>query len=273
METCLGFNIECGTLAKGAGVTIMGFILFVGSVYLILTAVLGRWLGYLVLMVSFSGWMIMLSALWAFGFYSQGPDTVNLGPRGAEPTWIPLLASTNETSDAYEPFARYPQPPWEVPGPGEEVAEVQSVSGIVTDFLASQANEEADVAETDPRAITGVDFAVNSIAFAEDGDVPLAVVKRTPRGRAPVDRVAVPRRGQRPPLLLHVPGRLGDPVPDPSPVARRRRAQAQGVPHRRLGAALVRARLMVREEVGALLAQAHDVPLLDQGASSSSCSA
>ena len=33
METCLGFNIECGTLAKGAGVTIMAFILFVGSVY------------------------------------------------------------------------------------------------------------------------------------------------------------------------------------------------------------------------------------------------
>ena len=176
METCLGFNIDCGTLAKGAGVTIMSFILFVGSVYLILTAVLGRWLGYLVLMVSFSGWMIMLSALWAFGFYSQGPDTpVNLGPRGAEPTWIPLLASTNETSDASEPFARYPDPPWEEPEEGEQVAEVQSVSGIVTDFLAGQANEEADIPETDPRAITGVDFAIDSIAFAEDGDVPLAV--------------------------------------------------------------------------------------------------
>jgi hypothetical protein len=177
METCLGFNIECGTLAKGAGVTIMGLILFVGSVYLILTAVLGRWLGYLVLMVSFSGWMIMLSALWAFGFYSQGPDTpVNLGPRGAEPTWVPLLAASNATSDAYEPFASYPGAPWVVAEEGDQVAEVQSVSGIVTDFLAAQANEEADIAETDPRAITGVDFAVNSIAFAEDGDVPLAAV-------------------------------------------------------------------------------------------------
>ena len=43
MESCLGFNVDCGTLVKGAGVTVMGFILFVGSVYLILTAVLGRW--------------------------------------------------------------------------------------------------------------------------------------------------------------------------------------------------------------------------------------
>ena len=103
METCLGFNVDCGILAKGAGVTVMAFILFVGSVYLLLTAVLGRWMGYLVLMVAFSGWMIMLSALWAFGFYSQGPDTpVNLGPRGAEPAWIPLLASTGETSARYD---------------------------------------------------------------------------------------------------------------------------------------------------------------------------
>ncbi|MGI8617392.1 MAG: hypothetical protein ACR2L4_11550, partial [Actinomycetota bacterium] len=90
MESCLGFNVDCGTLLKGAGVTLMGFILFVGSVYLILTAILGRWMGYLVLMVAFSGWMILLSAMWAFGFYSQGPDTpVNLGPRGAEPSWVP----------------------------------------------------------------------------------------------------------------------------------------------------------------------------------------
>ena len=176
METCLGFNIECGVLAKGAGVTIMGFILFVGSVYLVLTAILGRWLGYLVLMVSFAGWMILLSALWAFGFYSQGPDTpVNLGPRGAEPSWVPLLASTSQTSDAYEQFAQYPDAPWEQSQQGENVAEVQSVSGIVTDFLAQQANEEAEVPETDPRAITGVDFAIDSISFAEDGDVPLAV--------------------------------------------------------------------------------------------------
>ena len=42
---------------------LMAFILFVGSVYLLLTAVLGRWMGYLVLMVAFSGWMMVLSSL------------------------------------------------------------------------------------------------------------------------------------------------------------------------------------------------------------------
>lgn len=178
METCLGFNIDCGTLAKGVGVTAMALILFVGSVYLLLTAVLGRWMGYLVLMVAFSGWMILLSALWAFGFYSQGPDTpVNLGPRGAEPSWVPLLASTDATSDRYEVFRSYPDTPWEEPAPGENSAEIQSVTGIVTDFLAEQANEELEIEQTDPTAVTGVDFAVNSIHFATDGSNEVAVAR------------------------------------------------------------------------------------------------
>jgi hypothetical protein len=177
METCLGFNVDCGTLAKGAGVVLMGFTLFVGSVYLILTAVLGRWMGYLVLMVAFSGWMIVLSALWTFGFYSQGPDTpVNLGPRGAEPSWVPLLASTGETSDRYERFRSYPGEPWKEPGTGD-AAQVQSLTGIVTDFLAEEANRELEIEHTDPRALTGVDFAVDDLRFATAGNTQLAVVE------------------------------------------------------------------------------------------------
>ncbi|HUF58839.1 MAG TPA: hypothetical protein VMR89_05050 [Actinomycetota bacterium] len=177
MESCLGFNVDCGTLVKGAGVTLMGFILFVGSVYLILTAVLGRWMGYLVLMVAFSGWMILLSAMWAFGFYSQGPDTpVNLGPRGAEPSWVPLLASTGETSDRHEAFGSYPEEPWKEPGQSN-AAEVQSLTGIVTDFLAEEANAELEIEATDPRALTGVDFAVDDVRFATVEGNELAVAE------------------------------------------------------------------------------------------------
>jgi hypothetical protein len=177
---CLGFNVDCGTLAKGAGVTAMGFILFIGSVYLMLSAVLGRWMGYLVLVVSFAGWMAMLSALWAFGFYSQGPDTpVNLGPRGSEPSWVPLLASTGETSGRYQAFTSYPGGPWEEAEQGELPSSTQSVSGVVTAFLAERANEELDIPETDPTAVTAVDFTVDRISFApaEDEKTSLAVVE------------------------------------------------------------------------------------------------
>ena len=180
MESCLGFNIDCGTLAKGLGVTVMSFILFVGSVYLLLSAVLGRWMGYLVMMVTFAGWMAMLAALWAFGFYSQGPDTpVNLGPRGAEPAWVPLLASSGETSGEYEAFRSYPGGPWKEAEGAGLAASRQSVEGIVTAFLAERANEELGIEHTDATAVTPVDFTVDRISFttAEDDRTPLAVAQ------------------------------------------------------------------------------------------------
>ena len=177
---CLGFNVACGTLAKGVGVVLMGGILFIGSVYLMLSAVMGRWMGYLVLMVAFSGWLMIHSSLWAFGFFSQGPDTpVNLGPRGSEPAWVPLLASLGETSGAYETFRSYPEQPWKEPALGELPASVQAVSGVVTTFLAEKANEELKLPDTDPRALTGSDFTVDNVAFAtaQDGKTPLSVVR------------------------------------------------------------------------------------------------
>ena len=169
---CLGFNVDCGTLAKGAGVTLMGFILFVGSVYLLLSAVLGRWMGYLVVAVTFFGWVAVLSSLWAFGFYSQGPDTpVNLGPRGAEAAWVPLLASSGETSGEYAEFASYPEGPWEEAETGELPSSTQAVTGIVTDFLAEQANEELEIAPTEDGKTS---LAVVQAHFSEGG--PLVTV-------------------------------------------------------------------------------------------------
>ena len=82
-DTCLGFNVACGTLFKGGGVVLAGFILFIGSVYVLLAAVFGRWMGYLVLMIAFSGWMIIQSSIWMFGFWSQGPDTKTTSVPGA----------------------------------------------------------------------------------------------------------------------------------------------------------------------------------------------
>ena len=73
--SCLGFAVDCDVLWKGVGVTVAGVVLFIGSVYVLLSAVFGRYLGYLVLSVAFWGWLIIQSALWLFGFWAQGPDT------------------------------------------------------------------------------------------------------------------------------------------------------------------------------------------------------
>lgn len=181
LPSCLSFNIECGVLLKGLGVTVMAVILFIGSVYLLLSAVFGRWMGYLVMMVALSAWMIMLSALWAFGLYSQGPDTQsNLGPRGRGAEWIVLKASGEAGSDRYDTFKSYPDRPWYDPSPDNEdlTASVETASAAAIAFLAEKANEELGRAETDLDAITAADFTVDSIRFATgEGPTPLSVVE------------------------------------------------------------------------------------------------
>ena len=170
---CLGFEIGCETLIKGGLTVLMAFVLFVGSILLVLAAVFGRRMGYLVLAVSFFGWMIILSSLWTFGFFSQGLETpVNLGPRGTEPAWVVEAAGT-DPEPVYEPFATYPTGKgWREPGTNDEdTASVQSVTSATQGFLAEQANEELGKSEHEPGALTTTDFTVQNIEFfpTEDG--------------------------------------------------------------------------------------------------------
>ena len=106
-----------------------------------LSAVFGRRMGFLVLLVALSGGMVILSSVWFFGFYSQGLGTkTNLGPRGSEPTWVPVesgidvsLQSTRKPTDTPPSRGR--------PPPGLD-ASVQSVTSAVQTFLVEHANEE-----------------------------------------------------------------------------------------------------------------------------------
>lgn len=198
METasCLGFNIECGVLLKGAGVVIAGVILFVGSVYVLLSAVFGRWMGYLLLMIAFSGWMIVLSSLWLFGYWSQGPETpTNLGPRGAEAAWQVLAAGIGvEGEETHAEFDSFPGAPWFTPGVTDPAfaADYQSASGAATSYLAEEANRELERHETDLDAITATHFAVDSIAFAPAADgTKLAVIEAHFLGGGPKTTVSL----------------------------------------------------------------------------------
>jgi hypothetical protein len=186
-QSCVGFEIPCETLLKGGLTTVMAFVLFVGSVLLLLAAVFGRRMGYLVLAVGFFGWMILLSALWTFGFYSQGTDTpVNLGPRGAEPTWVVESLGT-DPEPVFEAFSSYPDgDAWRVPGSNDEdSSSVQGVTTAAQGFLAEEANAELGVDEFDPEGLQTTDFTVETIRFATDGDVSLAAAQAYFAGGGP----------------------------------------------------------------------------------------
>jgi hypothetical protein len=183
-ETCLTFHIPCDTLLKGGIGTVMGFVLFIGSVLLLLSAVFGRRMGYLVLAVSFFGWMIVLSSLWTFGFWSQGPQTpTNLGPRGSEPGWVVEAAGQNVENLPYQQYESYPTgQAWQGPKPP---ASVQSVTGAIQSYLAEQANEEAGKEQFEPGAFQTTDFTVQNLAFAQTGDVSLAAAEAFYTGGGP----------------------------------------------------------------------------------------
>jgi len=187
-ESCIGFEIPCETLIKGGLTTVMAFVLFVGSVLLLLSAVFGRRMGYLVLAVGFFGWMAILSALWLFGFWSQGPDTpVNLGPRGAEPSWVVEAIGTSPQA-VREAFASFPDgEPWRIPGSNDrDTSSVQSVTSSAQGFLARRANEELGLGMHDPGAVQTADFVVQDIRFAVDGDTSLAGARAYFTGGGPV---------------------------------------------------------------------------------------
>jgi hypothetical protein len=186
--TCLGFDVACDTLIKGGLSVVMAFVLFVGSVLLLLSAVFGRRMGYLVLASSFFGWLLLLSSLWAFGFWSQGTETpTNLGPRGIEPSWVVEAAGTRpETTN--ETFASYPDPTtWRAPGTNEaDSGSVQSVQGAVQSYLAHQVNEEQGKEQFAPGAAQTTDFTVQGVRFATDGSASLAAAEAFYNGGGPV---------------------------------------------------------------------------------------
>jgi hypothetical protein len=126
---------------KGVAVIVCAFILFVGSIYVLLSAVFGLRMGYLVLAVGFFGWMIIMSALWAFG----APGTPrNLGPRGYEPHWQVVAAGTGTAVRSKFPIStRYPGSPWHDPD-AKALPSVDSVKAVMQNYLQGLAVKELE---------------------------------------------------------------------------------------------------------------------------------
>ena len=256
-HSCLTFAVDCGVMFKGVGVVIAGFVLFVGSVYMLLTAVFGRYMAYLVA-VAFFGWMTTSPASGCSGS-GQGPGRTNLGPRGPErrgsstpPGWIRGGA-------------------WELPPTRAERIRT-STADSASRRPASRAGRRHDVPgepgerAAQPRparlpALQPTQFTVDDLRFvtAEDG------TSSPSRSALPqADRNALNSRctaTAKCPLLADL-RRLGDPADRAHPAVGSRRTISQGIPGRRHRAALVRTGL----GGGTMLHLLTDVPLFDQGA-------
>jgi len=139
------FLADAPNFAKGITVIVCAFVLFIGSVYLLLSAVFGLRMGYLVLAVSFFGWMILLSLLWTVGqpkFLGVTGTLPNLGPRGTEKHWQVYDAAIGPaTSSRFTVTSQYPTAAWHLPNSTEKPS-VASVTSAMQKYLAQQAQEQ-----------------------------------------------------------------------------------------------------------------------------------
>ncbi len=141
------------TFWKGIIVIICALIVFVGSVYVILSAVFGLRMAYLVLAVSFFGWMIVFSSIWTFGQPRFPPaigplkkwaisgTPANEGPRGTEPHWQVLAAGTGPLKTKYDGTEKYPGPPWRAATAGNKSA-VDTAKTAIQKYLVQQATQQ-----------------------------------------------------------------------------------------------------------------------------------
>lgn len=149
--TTLLATFDFALFIKGMLTVIMAFTLFIGSIYVLLAAIFGLRMGYLVLAVSFFSWMIILSAIWSFGFKAQGPETpINLGPRFTEEHWQPVGAGLSLTKEStpYPEVSQYPNGVWKEPVDGtdpkvhNQAADVDPAATAMKTFIAQQTNKQ-----------------------------------------------------------------------------------------------------------------------------------
>lgn len=185
---------------EGMAAFIASIVLFAGSVYLLLAAIFGLRMGYLVAATGFFGFWVLLALLWAFGardpFLGIGTPPY-LGPKGDLPSWVAVGSAVDVRSPNYPVVDRYPAAPWR-PAGGAETSEIEPVTLAFQEHLAEEA-----AAELRQRGVTGEitpeDFEITNIRFADADDTMLAAGTAFSRtGGLQVEVVALRDEGNEP---------------------------------------------------------------------------
>jgi hypothetical protein len=162
------------TNIEGTLVVVSAFVIFGGGVWLLLSAVMGVRMGYLVSATGLFAFMVILSAIWAFGAPGTPP---NLGPRGDLPTWFGLGAGAELSSPTYPVIEEYPDGPWQSARQGRTFrAEVEPVTLAFQEFLAEEAADELRTAGIEGE-ITPETFEITGLRFAEVDGTPVAAAR------------------------------------------------------------------------------------------------
>ena len=146
---------------EGVLTVVAAFVLFFGTVVVLLSAIFGARMGYLVSATGLFGFMVILSAIWVVGVPGSTPPF--RGPRGDAPTWV-VVAQGPSLSSEQVPVQQYPRGPWKEPGKAL-TSEVEPVTLAFQEFLAGQANRQLGQAGIQDRVEPDT-FEVEDLRFA-----------------------------------------------------------------------------------------------------------
>ncbi|HEY8202552.1 MAG TPA: biotin/lipoyl-containing protein [Actinomycetota bacterium] len=217
-------------VVKGIIAVVIAVTIFIGSVWLLLSLVLGARLGYFVTASLTFGIICILSVIW-FGS--------KLGPKGVETTWIaigagPNLQKVEGYKNAYD-LSGYPDGGgWEVPKPGRELVkgaddtatEAESAKPVLDTFVSSAISVISGVRESEAKMVKGEislipqKYAISDVRMKEatvDGKPSLiAAAKAVPSQQMVADDLGGPKEGDITDILV----KPGDAVTAGQPIVR-----------------------------------------------------
>ena len=137
--------------AAAVAVVLTAALIFMGTIYYLLTTLFGWRRAFHISMVSLMGFMIILSLVWLVGSPGTVPGT---GPRGREPIWVPFLADSEFGADFRDLTGEFPEG-WDAPGKKyfgnsdeantgaiDAIGEIDTVKGLLLPALAGYGQEQ-----------------------------------------------------------------------------------------------------------------------------------
>ena len=123
---------------EGIAVTIAALIVFFGTIWLLMSVVMGGRLAYFVTASVALGFIFIMTLVWSYG--------TPLGPVGVMPEWhgVDIAESATEIKDL-GPAAEYPEEPWEVPDKDDpaDTTKAAELESAAVDYLEKQIEEDA----------------------------------------------------------------------------------------------------------------------------------
>ena len=136
---------------EGIAAVVAAVIVFIGSIWLLMTLIMGARLAYFVTASVALGFIFIMTLVWSYG--------TPLGPVGVMPEWHGIdIAETASEIEGFGPAAEYPEEPWTVPAEDDQAAltKAAELDSAAVDFLAEKIEEQEGgdfVAEADAAVV------------------------------------------------------------------------------------------------------------------------